>query len=152
MQNSKTEQNFNPELTLIGFSGTGPWLFAGLASQEVQWQLLDHRTLKVAEYDTQFARVKPTNKRNTRLQLRSPPQALSPPLTTPPPPFPIGIKKVKLTIKCRRCGESAFYLHGPMNKQKSKQFACFQLVVMLHQTIIKLYFEPGVLLNIHVIL
>ena len=83
-----------------------------------------------------------------------PPGSLSPSHDHPPPPspsFPTGVK-VKLTIKCRRCGKSAFYLHGPMNKQKSKQFACFQLVVMLHQTIIKLYFEPGVLLNIHVIL
>lgn len=76
-------------------------------------ELLDHHTLKVAGYDTQFARVKPTNKGNTRLQLRSPPQALSPPLTTHPlPPFPTGIKKVKLTISVGDAGNLPFTCTG----------------------------------------
>lgn len=91
-------------------------------------ELLDHHTLKVAGYDTQFARVKPTNKGNIRLQLHSPPRALYPPLTTtttPPPPLSNRHEEGEINHKCRRCGKSAFYLHGPMNKQKSKQFACF---------------------------
>ena len=77
-------------------------------------ELLDHHTLKVAGYDTQFARVKPTNKGNIRLQLHSPPRALYPPLTTtpPPPPFPTGMKKVKLTISVGDAGNLPFTCTG----------------------------------------
>lgn len=75
-----------------------------------------------------------------RLQLRPPnpnPYPPSPTLTTLLP-LSCTHKDRKTNLKCRRCGESAFYFHGLMNKQKSKEFACFrQNLVMLHQAINK---------------
>ena len=45
-------------------------------------------------------------------------------------------------IPCWRCGKSAFYFHGLINKQKSKEFACFrQDLVLLHQAINKSFCE-----------
>lgn len=102
-------------------------------------------------YPVRKGQTNQQRKHQTTIALTSP-GSLSPSHHPPPPPLSNRHKEGEINHKCRRCGKSAFYLHGPMNKQKSKQFACFQSVVMLHQTIIKLYFEPGVLLNIHVIL
>ena len=60
------------------------------------------------------------------------------PLSPPHSPLSCTHKDGKTNLKCRRCGESAFYFHGLINKQKSKEFACFrQNLVMLHQAINK---------------